>query len=322
MGKGHVDKGTQGHNGRIRVPAVLAVLAVVLLALGAAATDSAHGSSAHGAGPLAGQWWLFAFAALCGGVFLVTRLRRAVTAADPASTAEYRLHRGVLAMAAVATAAVPIALFLLHAHDQSGKGGQCATCPMMQITATGPQFTPSAAVARPSPKPGHESLPLGTILLVVAGLAALTLVVTLCLLLRRWLRGRDAVSATGGLPLPALGEDEQDESALGRAVLAGRDALEGEARAAIISCYAAMEASLDAAGVPRLESDSPADLLARAAARGALDGPAPRLLASLFREARYSTHPMNAAHLGQARVALDEIAAQLTARRAAQEAAR
>lgn len=321
VGTVHVDKDTQGRNSRIRVPAMLAAVAVVLLALGAAATASAHGSSAHGAGPLAAQWWLFALAALCGGVFLVTRLRRVVTASDPASTAEYRLHRGVLAMAAVATAAVPVALFLLHAHE-SGNGGECATCPMLQITATGPQFTPSVAADRPSPKPGHESLPLGAILLVVCGLAALALAVALIVLLRRWLRGRDAASTTGGLPLPALAEDEQDESALGRAVLAGRDALEGEARAAIISCYAAMEASLDAAGVPRLESDSPADLLARAAARGALDGPAPRLLASLFREARYSTHPMDAAHLGQARGALDEIAAQLTARRAAQEAAR
>jgi hypothetical protein len=52
-----------------------------------------------------------------------------------------------------------------------------------------------------------------------------------------------------------------------------------------------------------------------------VDGPAPRLLAGLFREARYSTHPMNTEHLARARGALDEIAAQLAARRQSQEAA-
>jgi hypothetical protein len=82
-----------------------------------------------------------------------------------------------------------------------------------------------------------------------------------------------------------------------------------------------MEESLADAGVPRLESDSPADLLGRATERRVLDGPAPRLLAALFREARYSTHAMGARQLDQARGALDEIAAQLTARREAEAAA-
>ena len=322
MGKAHVDNGTHGHNGRIRAPAVLAVLAVLLLALGAAATASAHGSSAHGAGPLAAAWPLFALAALCGGAFLISRLHRLVATANPASTAQYRLYRGMLAMVSIATAAVPIALFLLRAHDESGSGGLCATCPTLRITATGPQATAPAPAASAPPHPGRTELPLSAILLVLCGLAASALAVALIVLLRRWLRGRGAAGATGGAPLPPVAEDEQDESALNEAVLAGREALEGEARAAIIACYAAMEASLDAAGVPRLESDSPADLLARAADRGALDGPAARLLASLFREARYSTHAMGVAHLGQARGALDEIAAQLAARREVQGATR
>jgi hypothetical protein len=50
-------------------------------------------------------------------------------------------------------------------------------------------------------------------------------------------------------------------------------------------------------------------------------GPAPRLLSALFREARFSTHPIGAQHLDQARGALDEITAQLTARREAAQAA-
>ena len=312
MGKVHVDNGTQGHNGRIRVPGALAFGAVLLLALGAAGSSSAHGSAARGSGPLAAQWWLFGLAALFAGGATVSWLRKRMFDAEAGSSAEHRLQRGVLAMVAVATAAVPIALFLVHNHDGGTGAGMCTRCPMLKFTETPPVPSNPAASLNPSPGSTHRSLPFGTILLVVACLLGLLLAIGLTLLVLRWLR-REIPPAIGGAPLPAS-EDEQDGSALNRAVLAGREALEGEARAAIIACYAAMEDSLAAAGVPRLESDSPADLLARAADRGTLDGPAPGELAALFREARYSTHPMNAAHLGRARAALDEIAGQLAAR--------
>ena len=319
MGKAHVDNGTEGHKGRIRVPAALAVGAVLLLALGAAATSSAHGSAARGSGPLAAQWWLFGLAGLCAGGAAVSRLRRRVFGMDAASSAEYRLQRGVLALAAIAAAAVPVALFFLH-NDVGGTGdGICTACPMLKSTETRPVDTHPAAASSPPPGSGRSTLPLGTILLVLACLIGLLLAVGVTFLVLRWLRGRGVPQEIGGAPLPAS-RDEQDDSALNEAVLAGREALEGEARAAIIACYAAMEDSLAAAGVPRLESDSPADLLARAANHGTLDGPAPGQLAALFREARYSSHPMNAAHLGQARAALDEIAAQLAAREQAREA--
>lgn len=319
MGKAHVDKGTEGHKGRIRVPGALAFGAVLLLALGAAASSSAHGSAARGSGLLAAQWWLLGLAALCAGGAVVSRLRRRLLAMDEASSAEHRLQRGVLALAAIATAAVPIALFLIHNQDNGTGGGLCTGCPMLKVTETPPTASRPVATANPAAGSGHGTLPLGTILLVFACLIGLLLALGLTLLVLRWLRGRGAPQEIGGAPLPAS-EDEQDDSALNQAVLAGREALEGEARAAIIACYAAMEDSLAAAGVPRLESDSPADLLARAADHGTLDGRAPRELAALFREARYSTHSMNAAHLGQARAALDEIAAQLAAREQARDA--
>jgi hypothetical protein len=314
-----VDNGTEGYKGRIRVPGALAFGAVLLLALGAAASSSAHGSAARGSGPLAGQWWLFALAAVCAGAAAVSWLRRRVFAMDEVSSAELRLQRGVLALAAIATAAVPIALFLIHNHESGTGAGICPACPLVKNTQTRPPVTPPAATANPAPGSGHGTLPMATILLVAAGLIGLLLVVGLTLLLVRWLRGRGVPQEIGGAPLPA-NEDEQDGSALNEAVLAGREALEGEARAAIIACYAAMEESLAAAGVPRLESDSPADLLTRAADHGTMDGPAPGQLAALFREARYSTHPMDAAHLGRARAALDEIAAQLAARERARDA--
>lgn len=108
---------------------------------------------------------------------------------------------------------------------------------------------------------------------------------------------------------------------LAEAVNAGRLALQGDdSRSAVIACYAAMESSLADNGLGRHLSDSPTDLLDRAAAAGLLDGPAPAALADLFREARYSTHPMGPGHLRQARAALDEIGETLRAHQARAEA--
>jgi hypothetical protein len=106
------------------------------------------------------------------------------------------------------------------------------------------------------------------------------------------------------------------EDALAEAVDSGRVALHGtDARAAVIACYSAMESSLAESGVDRLPSDSPSDLLERAAARGIVHGGAAGTLTALFREARYSSHPMDDSHLHQAAEALDAIAAQLGSHR-------
>jgi multisubunit Na+/H+ antiporter MnhC subunit len=186
----------------------------------------------------------------------------------------------------------------------------------------------STGGATDQPTPPHSSgntttqhdgfkLPLGLILTII-GIALAILVVTAVVALIIRMRDMARQSGITGAPPPALAEEAEDESALAAAMLAGRSALEGEARAAIIACYAAMEDSLAMAGVPRLESDSPSDLLARATRRGVVDGPAPRLLAKLFREARFSTHPMDARHLDEARGALDAITEQLTARQEAE----
>jgi hypothetical protein len=75
-----------------------------------------------------------------------------------------------------------------------------------------------------------------------------------------------------------------------------------------------MEDALAASGVPRHASDSPADLLTRAADAGFAPGPAAPRLTALFREARYSSHPMDGAHREAAAGALEEIASLLRER--------
>jgi predicted secreted protein len=322
VGKEHVTKGSVGQgSGRIRLPrAVLAILAVLLLALGAAALASSHGSAEHGIGPLSAYWWLFALAALAIGLFTLVKLRDRIASTEVDSTAQARLNRGVLAVLAVLTVALPVALYFVH-YQAPSQSGACPQC--VQIIPTGTVRDTGNPLNLPTKAPTHPDtfrLPLGGILMTLGGLLAVLVIVgfiVLYLRLRNLTRTQDGVNGAPPLSL----DDAVDEAALGDAVLAGRDALAGEARAAIIACYAAMEDSLAAAGVTRLASDSPADLLTRATERGVVDGPAPRLLAALFREARFSTHPMSVRHLDQARGALDEITAQLTARQEATNAA-
>jgi Domain of unknown function (DUF4129) len=319
-----VNKGTSGQGrGRIRVPRpVLVILGVLLLAVGAAALTAARGSAEHGVGPLARQWWLFAAVGLGLGIFALVKLRERFSATDPESTAQARLVRGVLVVGAVLTVALPIGLYLSRFQSDGGVGSCAPDCPA--LPATGVDKDSQTPLALPTNAPVHNApirLPLGPILLVLGGLLAALVVVGLVLLYLKMRNTRIMQLGIDGAAPPALSDQARDEEALSAAVLAGRGALEGEARAAIIACYAAMEDSLAAAGVTRLESDSPADLLRRATEHGVVAGPAPRLLAALFREARFSTHPIGARHLDQARGALDEITAQLEARRAAARAA-
>jgi hypothetical protein len=115
--------------------------------------------------------------------------------------------------------------------------------------------------------------------------------------------------------------DEQER--LADAVDRGRRALlEGtDARAAVIACYAAMEESLAESGVIRRASDSPQELLERAVAGGLPSGAAAVALTALFREARYSTHPMDGSHRDRAEAALADIADGLRLRATGVEAA-
>ena len=117
-------------------------------------------------------------------------------------------------------------------------------------------------------------------------------------------------------------DDAADEAGrLEAAVVAAQDQLaaHADARAAIVAAYAAMAASLSA-GLARLSSpvsaarpsDTPTELLTRAVRSGLVSpGPA-TTLTDLFREARFSRHPMGAAERQAAEGALALVRAELT----------
>jgi len=108
-----------------------------------------------------------------------------------------------------------------------------------------------------------------------------------------------------------IAEDPED---LREAVESGRSALRAidDARAAIIACYLAMEASLAERGTARAVADTPDELLARATASGLVHGTAASRLTALFYEARFSSHPLDRRQRDAAEQALDELAADLT----------
>lgn len=152
--------------------------------------------------------------------------------------------------------------------------------------------TPSPAASAPaqiSPQPGA----IGFTVIIAAALVVG--VVAVWSLLRARAR-REPMGARHGGPAAAA------------AVAAAVEALQdGDARTAILGCYAALERGLAEVGVPRRPADAPQDLLARAR----LTSPAARELADLFREARFSSHPMTDRHSRRAERALAQVRDQL-----------
>lgn len=145
------------------------------------------------------------------------------------------------------------------------------------------------------------------------GAVLLAAIIGCLLVLRRLRRSWGRIEAVREAELDIL-----DQEGLRKAVVSGRSALHqfDDAQAAIIACYAAMEASLAAAGASRLAAETPDELLGRAQTAGVLHGPDAATLVALFYEARYSTHPLPPAVRQQAEDALDAILAELAARAA------
>ena len=72
----------------------------------------------------------------------------------------------------------------------------------------------------------------------------------------------------------------------------GRPSIGARPRNAIVECWLRLEAAVIAAGVERAPSDTSAELTERVLASCQVDGAAISTLAALYREARFSEHPM------------------------------
>jgi Domain of unknown function (DUF4129) len=251
-----------------------------------------------------------------GVLLVITMRRRAVSgdaqAANPAAVNAVAVKlRGVLIFVlggGMATVAV-IIIVGLHLRLFTGK-------PQLPQVHSSPKPIPSLsppALATQGPSTFH--FPLAAVLyglIVVVLLAGIVLSI--------WWARRFRPSGVGR-DNGFIAEDPED---LREAVESGRSALRAidDARAAIIACYLAMEASLAERGAARAIADTPDELLARAQATGIVRGTAAARLTALFYEARFSSHPLDRGQRDAAARALDELAAALAEAQAEAEAAK
>jgi Domain of unknown function (DUF4129) len=171
--------------------------------------------------------------------------------------------------------------------------GDCST--YQEGSAAGPPLRgPSTAVVHGEGPRQTSGSPGGLWLLIAAGS-----LVGLLLLTVGAVRLRSRRSATAEDLLPCAAAPEEEDSAAPEDValaLAADKALvelriEGDARRAIIGCYAQMERSLARAGMARRPSEAPFEYLARVLVSLAPAGG--RVLTDLYERAKFSAEPMS-----------------------------
>lgn len=300
------------------VPGTVVAAGVVgALAVAALALRPAAGLLHSGKGPF-GHWGFVVIGSslvwTVGVMFAVGRLRP-VFDADRAALppGEERLREVAARLVLAGTGAIGVLILVLHRFSRSDTASNPPGTLPAQPSAP-PSAFPTAASGEGSGDSAHYSLPLYLLLGLLAAVVVVVVTVAVVRRLRRYGLRVPQRPAPAGPPA-----EDDDARLLLSAVRSGRRALAGtgDARAAVIACYAAMEDALMASGVERQASDSPADLLTRAVAAGLAPGPAAPRLTALFREARYSSHPMDGSHREAAAVALEDIAALLQNREAA-----
>ncbi|MEV7546737.1 DUF4129 domain-containing protein [Streptomyces sp. NPDC089915] len=297
-----------GHIGSARAALVLFVVGGTVL--GALLLNPGAGLFADGRGPLGHNPVLvlgLAVLALLGGFALRAKYVGQV-AAHELDPVEQRLADGVRRVLTAAPLVLPLLIVALHRFRSPDIGGGAAH--------GGPGSAPPPPSTSPVPVPAAPPAPaaapvdathsvLARVLLVL-GLALLAAAAVLAARLL-W---RHLNRPAGPDPEAAAGNPDGEREHLAHAVDSGRRALRDgtDVRAAVIACYLAMEESLAGSGVARRASDSPQDLLERALDGGLTAAAAATELTALFREARYSTHPMDDGHRDRAAAALAELA--------------
>jgi hypothetical protein len=244
---------------------------------------------------------LLAIAWLLGCLALYARHRRQIRYDAPLGPLERRLVTGVRGALLAAAFAVPVLVVGLHRlrwHARAAHPHKRKRLPVVQQIGGG-------VVAHR----GSSYAPA-----LYAAVAVVLVLLAVALVIRHVRRRGERARVPEQVPPP----DGNEAQLLAEALESGRRALRGggDARTGVIACYAAMEASLAASGIAKRASDTPQNLLERAAAGGLRTEGSVSVLTQLFREARYSTHPMAEPARARAAAALTDIAEQVAARRA------
>jgi hypothetical protein len=275
-----------------RARVVLAVVLLLYTFAGASAITA--GPSRFSRGPLHQDPWLLVLAVeiVLVALLVATLLRRRNAARQGHLAASLNSYLRPLIIAGLV--AIPLIALLGNVHPgppRARPGTRPAPAPTPSSTAHS-RLHPSAA--------GH-GLPFNPLWVLVALLAAGMLWAAIGLRRRRPRYSQFE---------PGPGDDDDDAEQLRQAVRSGQRALAevSEARAAIIACYVAMEASLASAGAVRAAAETPDELLARVTADGLVSGAAAATLTALFYEARFSAHQLPQRSRAAAQQALTELA--------------
>ncbi len=170
-------------------------------------------------------------------------------------------------------------------------------------TAAPPTATPTQAVEQ---QPGADSsvdLHLDWLLIVLV--CALLIVIGLAV---RWLLSREDEVA------PRIEtEDALDTLVEATAADPAWQRAQGDPRNAVVACWVALEDGVFRAGLQPSPAETSLDLATRVLARWRVDPAAVAALAVLYREARFSRHPVTAQQRDQAVAILDRINGDLRA---------
>jgi hypothetical protein len=274
--------------GRFALAGLLILLATALLRAGLPGL-ALDGPDAHDELPVAAALEAVIIVLLA---LVVARRRRA-----PAGHLATRLRDVLRSVLIAAAIAVPCSYLLTRAVHFKVR----TPAP---VSPTRGQLPPRVGI----PGEGHAAPFIGSWfdLLLAAVLVAAIVGCSIILARRHWPQRRVR------RPAPEFTDDGDAE--LRKAVEYGWLALRelDDARGAIIACYLAMEQSLAQAGTSRGTAETPAELLARAAAKGLVRGTAAARLTSAFYEARFSTMELTVAHRDTAEQALAELSAGLS----------
>jgi hypothetical protein len=266
--------------GRVAVVAALLVTAVWGLRARAAAGRLAVG------GPLIRQGVvlvasLLALAFLAGVALLAASTRLVRRVPEDRRYVEMipytRWSRALALLAGVTVALAPLAAVVVLA----GRLPEATSTPITPSARPPPRDAPTGAHV-------HRLTALPAVTVAVGAIALLILLVVLVGTARR------PGHTPGRVGMPAPTDGDENRAAAQLTVEAGRAALAGplDPRAGVVACYAALERAMAASGAPPQGSDTPAEVLARLAGAGTAARRAASALTTLFREARYSPHPV------------------------------
>ncbi|HEY2299244.1 MAG TPA: DUF4129 domain-containing protein [Jatrophihabitans sp.] len=235
-----------------------------------------------------------------------------------AGPARARRHPGLGALALAAALVAALAAVVVGAHVQPDGHGKFVVTGHYHLGDGAPLTAPPRSAHPFKVQPNTGLGIAGVVLFTAYVLLALAIVIVvirfLLRLLRRWRRtSRMARVAAGELAAPDL--VEQMTAAVDEAI-AALDS-DGPAADAIIECWQRLMAAAEQAGVPPLASDTPQETINRVFGVGQVHAVPLRALAELYREARFSKHPMGAAEVSAARAALTLILDDLRQARSA-----